>query len=356
MSRSALLHLLRRVSLAAIVLAASLLLPSCASYSYLAPTLTPAPEVTTADHRERERLVFLIFGDSGVGRPGQQHVGDAMHEICRERGCHFGLLLGDNIYPRGVTSTDDSKFETHFERPYRGFGPFDIWVVPGNHDWQKPQSVQAQIDYTALSERWRMPHHHFAVPLLPDWLHLYGLDTTVMHDLEGERDPQKRAALTASRDEQVAGARAALCGRSGWRLLAGHHPVYSGGYHGREQPQRGLHRAIERALVEPLISACRVQMYFSGHEHHQEHIHAAGFEQIVQGAAGAELRRVDRLDGPGRTQAFGRAEHGFGLVTATPDTLVVEFFGRASTTRFERLYATTCRMEGETVRCTPGTT
>lgn len=338
--------------LALLALATSLVLPACASYSYLAPTLTPAPAVTTADHRERERLVFLIFGDSGVGRAGQRHVGDAMREVCRERGCDFGLLLGDNIYPRGVTGTDDPKFESHFEGPYRGLGPLDIWVVPGNHDWQKPESVQAQIDYTARSERWRMPHHHFAVRSLPAWLHVYGLDTTVMHDLEGERNAEKRAALTASRDEQVVAARAALCDKPGWRLLAGHHPVYSGGYHGRREPQRGVNRAIEQALVEPLITACGVQVYFSGHEHHQEHIHAPGFEQIVQGAAGAELRPVEPIESPELTQAFGAAEHGFGLVTATPDTLVVEFFGRRSPTHFDRLYQTTCRMEGPTVRCT----
>jgi hypothetical protein len=276
-----------------------------------------------ADLRGATELTFLVFGDGGTGKNGQRRVGRDMATVCREHGgCDFALMAGDLIYRSGVgpprTSSDgkpvhDPQFSEKFEIPYELLGRLDFWAVPGNHDWRTAQSVDNEVLYTYASERWRMPAHDYAVPDLPEWIHIYGLATTKLYH-----------GITSG---QIERARADLCGKDGWRLLLGHHPVYSSGKHADE---RGTIGEVRQALLEPLIEPCGVQFYFAGHDHHQEHLSAGSFEQIIQGAAGRprKVRRVaSRADGVRQLGASDRL--GFALVRATPTTLEIRFFGHA---------------------------
>ncbi len=253
---------------------------------------------------------LLVFGDSGTGQGNHRRVAAAMAETCRQHGCDAALVLGDLIYPSGVRSADDPKFRSHFEEPYAVLGPFSFWMAPGNHDHRRPGSVAAQVEYgrSGRSERWRMPAAHFAVEDLPPWLHIYSLDTEEL-------------------DERVAGgaqaeqARAALCGKPGWRLLMGHDPIHSSGLHGSN--------AVLGRDLEGVIRDCEVQAFFAGHDHHQEHLSAASFEQFVQGAA-AKLRRVRKRSASGAEQRFAREALGFAIATFTQSTMDVRFFDGAT--------------------------
>jgi tartrate-resistant acid phosphatase type 5 len=255
----------------------------------------------------QEEFALLVFGDGGSGNAKQQRVAAAMAQACGELGCDAALVLGDLVYPRGVESIDDRKFGTHFERPYAVLGPFPFWMAPGNHDHRG--SIEAQVAYgrSGRSERWKMPAAHFAVEGLPSWLHVYSLDT--------EPIDEQRAG-----SEQANAARAALCGKSGWRLLMGHHPIHSNGLH-------GSNAEVERYLDE-VIRDCDVQAYFAGHDHHQEHIAAPLFDQFVQGAA-AKLRRVRRRSDPATeplTQRFASTTLGFAIAAFTERRMEVRFF------------------------------
>ncbi|MCC7443132.1 MAG: metallophosphoesterase [Bdellovibrionales bacterium] len=244
-------------------------------------------------------VTFLAFGDFGTGSGDQLRVAEAMERECGAGSCAFALLLGDNIYENGVDSVEDEQWESKFEAPYAGLGAMDFWAILGNHDWRG--NPQAQIDYTLRSERWRMPAAQYSIPGLPEWLTLHGLDTDTIKNAEEYREP----AAAAARD--------ALCGKPGWRLMFGHHPLHSSGHHGGDPDVR--------ATMEPVIRDCGVAAYFSGHDHHQEHIAAEGYEQFVQGA-GAKLRPVDQGT-PG--QVFAASTLGFAVVRATPNSLQVSF-------------------------------
>lgn len=298
--------------------AAALLLACAASVAGAGPPA--ADDVRARDLRDKRQLRFLVFGDSGTGDAAQREVARYMARECSRRGgCDFALMLGDNIYGRGVRAPRDKRgavviderFSTRFEQPYAPLGALEFWLVAGNHDWHGADSVEAQIAYTRYSSRWRMPAHDYAVPLLPDWIRIYGLDTT---PLLGGRDPQ-----------QVERARAWLCDGTGWRILFGHHPVYSSGWHANT---RGEYRKAGEPLIEPLIEACGVQFYLSGHDHQQEHLTAPRFEQIVQGAA-ARLRRLQHIDDrpPGVEQLAGASERGFALFEVDAERAEVRFFG-----------------------------
>jgi hypothetical protein len=268
-----------------------------------------APAAT--DHRGKERLRILVFGDSGTGKSDQHEVGRHMAAECARRGgCDLALMLGDNLYGDGRLA-DDAEFDARFERPYEPLGTLEFWAVPGNHDWSSSERIAAEIAYTQRSPRWRMPARDFTVPLLPDWIRIHGVDTNT---------------LARGRElDQVERAAAALCGRDGWKLLFGHHPVYTSGWHG---DARGVYEKAAARLLEPLIERCGVQFYLSGHDHDQEHLSAPGFEQIVQGAAG-KLRRIRTIDErpAGVVQRAGAALFGFALLEIGADALEVRFFG-----------------------------
>jgi hypothetical protein len=105
----------------------------------------------------------------------------------------------------------------------------------------------------------------------------------------------------------------------------GHHPLYSSGWHSN---MRGDAPKLMEPLLGPLIEACGVHFYLSGHDHHQEHISAPAVEQIVQGAAG-KLRPISRIGqrADGVEQLAVGVVFGFALLEVTPQKLEVRYFG-----------------------------
>lgn len=281
-----------------------------------------APAVT--DLRGQEAIVVLVFGDSGTGGAGQRRVGEAMAVTCRIRGCHLGLLLGDALYGDGLQVTNQSdpersrdalleQLRRKFEEPYTGLRDipgFRVWIALGNHDY-RAGSVAAMVDYSQLSELWRLPAHHYDVPGLPDWLQIRAVDTDtdVRRDLNGLQVEVLKRALCAEHPEPR------------WKLVFGHHPLYSSGAHGGDANERRV-----RAMLGPLLRECGVHAYLAGHDHDQEHLTAPGFEQFIQGAA-AKTRASNRAQrsAPARQRYFS-SRFGFAVLDVRPASLRADFY------------------------------
>ncbi len=290
--------------------------------------IRPAGALVVADHRGETSLRFAVLGDSGTGGPEQLAVGDVLHERCAaDGGCDFVLVTGDNIYRSGARSLEGpdaeralSAFEKQFEAPYRAFGRTDFWMVAGNHDWLRKGSIQSEISYSELSERWRMPALDYAVPQLPEWVAIQAVDTTLL----------TRGLETG----QIERAREHLCAAPGWRLVFGHHPIYTpGGRHGRAN---GTFKEIEQALLERLIRRCDVDVYFAGHDHLQGHLRTPDFDQIVQGAGGGDLYAARQSwafpPGSGVEVISATSAFGFAIVEVSPDELSFEFVDASAPT------------------------
>jgi len=249
-------------------------------------------------------VTFVALGDMGNGSSAQTDVAHAMWRVCQREGCDFVLGLGDNLYPNSVSSVHDPAFQDKFEQPYARFQGLDFWMILGNHDWRHLLTgAQAQIAYTLQSDRWRLPYVHYAIPFLPAWLHIYGVDTSLLEAVVGV--PQLHAA------------QAALCGQPGWRLLFGHYPTRSTGAEGHSASW------LVRDTLEHLIRTCHIQVYFAGHDHHQAHLDLGGYQEIIEGAGGGALTPV-RVGGS--QQRFARATHGFAWVRVTAERLTIRLY------------------------------
>ena len=253
---------------------------------------------------ERPAVTFVALGDMGDGGSAQRNVAHAMASVCQREGCDFVLGLGHNIYPHGVRSVYDPAFQDKFEHPYARLTGMDFWMILGNHDWKHlVTGAQAQIEYTLHSDRWRLPHTHYAIPFLPSWLHIYGVDTSLLEAVVGI--------------DQLQAAQAALCGLPGWRFLFGHYPTRSTGAEGDSTS------GFVTGALEHLIRTCQIQVYFAGHDHHQAHLDVGFYQEVIEGAGGAELAPV-RVGAP--QQRFGRATHGFAWVRVTAARLDIRWY------------------------------
>jgi hypothetical protein len=112
-----------------------------------------APPPPMSEHRvECSELRFLALGDWGLPE-GASEVAAAMARWSRE---HYGgspdfiLGLGDNFYPSGAQSVNDSCFDTQwadvFLRPHAELR-VPWWHILGNHDYVYSGSPEAQLQY-----------------------------------------------------------------------------------------------------------------------------------------------------------------------------------------------------------------
>lgn len=249
-------------------------------------------------------LELFVLGDAGLTT-------DAKRDVSRRMNAHAAvrpdavLLLGDNFYFHGVSSTEDALWKEQFEDAYTLDVPF--YAVLGNHDHLG--DTQAQVDYSARSERWRMPaqYYTFTRPIGPGaQASMFMLDTTEIVEGGGEALEQLRWL-----DEQLA------TSRSRWKIVAGHHPVVSSGGHG---PTRELARTLR-----PLLERHGVDAYLSGHDHDLELLRTgAQWIQVVSGA-GSTTRNVRWSE----ETSFADARPGFVRLSVRPDELWVEFVAAA---------------------------
>jgi tartrate-resistant acid phosphatase type 5 len=237
-------------------------------------------------------LSFLVIGDWGTGGAGQRALAAELARTAARTGAQFVISTGDNFYPKGVRSIGDAGWITKFEVVYRQEALQIPWFIAlGNHDHQG--SVKAQIAYSTKSSRWRLPAPYYAIrkPLdQGEHAEFFFLDTT----------PIRRAhRLGLSRvfgNRQMRWLEKALAESTArWKIVIGHHAVFSGGRHGNTP-------ALERALP-PLFERYGVQAYFNGHDHHLEHSVFEGRHYFTSGAGAkprpAKATRLTKFIHPG---------------------------------------------------------
>ncbi len=257
-------------------------------------------------------VTFFVLGDHGAGTLKQKFVARWLEQSCRNsRNANFVLLLGDNFYPRGVTSVEDEKWRTVFEEVYDSacLSEIPFYASLGNHDHQG--SVEAQIEYGRSglgSGRWRMPASHYVQDFQggETWIRLVVLDT------ERFRQDEHVEGQLALLDEAFSGADPAM-----WRLVAGHVPVRS--FSARYGDSRML---MEKLL--PKLQEHDVDVYLSGHAHNLQMISWPDEPFYVISGGGAKRPRPLSDTGRGEPPLiYGNSTLGFAAIVAEPKTLKV---------------------------------
>lgn len=281
-----------------------------------AAALTPRAFARTAD----PAFAFLTVGDWGRdGTQHQQDVANRMGEVAQRIGSRFVVSVGDNFYDNGVQTVHDAQWRTSFEDVYKAPSLQKPWYVAlGNHDYRG--NPQAQVDYTATSRRWRMPQRYFAQSFTArdgQTIDLFVIDTSPM--VKRYDSARENAVLRANVESQNAPAQlrwldsALARSRAAWKIVASHHPVFSGGSGHGSTPEL-------IADVKPFLERHGVQLFLSGHDHDLQHIVVGPVTYVCTGA-GSETRPVSAIAG---TQ-FITDRSGFTAFRIEGDTLAVDF-------------------------------
>jgi acid phosphatase len=260
-------------------------------------------------------LNFLVFGDWGRnGSKDQLAVATQMAIAAQAVKASFVISVGDNFYEHGVTSVDDPQWQSSFEKVYAASAlQVPWWVILGNHDYQG--SCEAQIEYHQTNPRWNMPARYYTRTEPIDEktaVEFFYIDTTPMAlagaDEKVAADPLKQEKLA----QQIAWLDAALAASTAaWKIVVGHHPVYSGGVHG-DTPYVIKH-------VLPLLEKHQVQAYLNGHDHDLQHLQAGKVNLFCSGGGSKPREQVRETS----HSKFGRGTSGFIAATLQAEALEV---------------------------------
>ena len=283
---------------------------------------------------ETGALPFILVGDWGRGgHDDQAAVAVQMGRSAAAMRSAFTVSVGDNFYENGVTGLDDPQWQSSFEKIYTAESLQSPWkVILGNHDYRG--NVQAQLDYSAQSQRWRLPARYYMESLmLPDGARadFFYLDTSPFIkkyigskvNIAGQDTVAQLAWLDAKLGESSAQ----------WKIVIGHHPIYTalsdGDGYDHDQPDL-------IARLNPVLLKHEVPIYICGHDHVLQSVRMDGVEYVVTGAGSQTYTPKPAIRG-----GFASGAHGFmtvqlsgkklqyGLVDMTGKTLYAAAITRA---------------------------
>jgi hypothetical protein len=258
----------------------------------LLPTFLQKPPAAFSLKPQGSPVRVLAFGDFGDGSEPQKRVAASMLRYHQQHPFDFAITLGDNFYPRGMESPSDSRWDTWWSALY---DPLNIqfYASFGNHDWNQPNSPAAEILFSGRSPSWRMPAAYYTFEAGP--VQFFALDTDIISEAQ-------LLWLTEALDKS----------RATWKVVYGHHPIYSAGDH--EDNEEKI------AQLLPVLKG-RADIYFAGHDHDMQHLKPEGSLHFFVAGTGGKLRTIQ----PGPRSLFARSARGFAVLDADAATLTVKF-------------------------------
>ena len=267
-------------------------------------------------------LRFIVMGDWGRnGADHQKQVAAQMAKTAEEADIDFIISTGDNIYPKGVASEFDPRWKYSFEDIYQSFALQEDWyVVLGNHDYGS--NPDAQVAYSRISSRWHMPSRYYSKKFnlsgdSTQQILFVFIDTTPLargyygggHQVHGADTMAQKTWIEKTLAD------AATNSHVKWKVLVGHHPMYTGGSRTETDDTRTMRR-----ILQPLCEKYKVSAYIAGHEHSLQHmVPKPGVHQFISGAA-SERTPARMLP----ISKFAASDYGFMVFSATPEKILVQ--------------------------------
>src|SRR5260221_3250598 len=192
---------------------------------------------------------FIIIGDAGKLRDGENSVVNAATRYISPTDSNTTVLfLGDNIYPKGLPDEGSKTYTSSVHVLETILAPFKdyrakVYVVPGNHDWQKggPDGWQSIKRQGQVVKALRQPNTFFLPAegcpgpeevVINDEVVLVIMDTQWwLHS--GDKPGMDDDCDCKNEEEILARLRDITYRNRGRKILfASHHPLRSHGPHG----------------------------------------------------------------------------------------------------------------------------
>jgi tartrate-resistant acid phosphatase type 5 len=284
---------------------------------------TSIPARETALIKKEYALNFIAMGDWGRnGADHQKEVARQMGKTATETRAQFIITTGDNFYPSGVASEFDPLWKYSFEDIYTDFSlQWDWYPVLGNHDYKS--NPGAQVKYSAISRRWRMPARYYSqkIPINGDTTQqalIVFIDTNPLIPefyANKEYGPNVKTQDSTKQKKWLAKVLSDPSPHIKWKIVVGHHPMYTGG--GRTEWYNT--KAIRRSL-KPIFDKYAVDVYLAGHEHSLQHLVTSnGTNHFISGAA-SERTPVKLIE----ESRMAASVYGFMLFSITAKELLVQ--------------------------------
>jgi predicted phosphodiesterase len=218
---------------------------------------------------EATQTKLCFVGDVGTGKKAQARVALAL----AKENCHQIYMLGDLIYPSGISGVDDPELEDKFLKYYRPImqqenGPH-LQLILGNHDYRGSASAWKKV--AQLHPKLVFPHYYYLQQ--DSGLCVVNLDSNAFKVLLY----YPRALGQHNWLQQL---QKHLQDHCKLRIALTHHPYAIQG--GQHAPASGLLKFFfERAVIG------KFDLLISGHEHIQ--IDAGSFQgtrQLITGVGG----------------------------------------------------------------------
>jgi len=291
---------------------------------FLAPCL--AQEKSTAEDQleiPENALNFIVFGDWGrFGDDHQKEVSAQMAKTAKANHVEFFIVTGDNFYPKGVASIYDPHWKYSLEEIYTDFALQREWyVVLGNHDYMG--DPDAQIAYSDISRRWTMPSRYYSKDIkLRDGsgkrIKFAMIDTNPLIPefyANLEYGPNVRGQDTTAQKAWLARELTTDPEEVQWRIVVGHHPMYTGSDKRRE----GYDTRRIRHTLDTMLEENEVDVYLAGHDHSLQHlIPHQGVHHFISGAA-SEKTQAATIP----ISEFAASAYGFMLFSVNEEKMVV---------------------------------
>jgi len=293
---------------------------------YLCPNVLFAQEQRGSSiSKDEDAFRFFVIGDWGRnGEFNQQEVANQMGVTGNVFEPEFVISTGDNFYCCGVASVNDPQWMASYENIYKAHSLNIPWyVVLGNHDYKG--NPQAEIDYTKVSQRWKMPARYYT--FVQEGIRFVFLDTSPFVK-KYQKEAQNYADLgLQDTNRQLQWLDSVLVNsKEEWKIVSGHHPIYStGNKHGNTK------ELIE--LVKPILEKNNVQVYFAGHEHDLQYQKPtnSSVHYLVSGS-GSEVR--PNTPDPQMTR-FAQAISGFMAASIHGDIMKVHIIDYQGNTLYQ---------------------
>ncbi|KAJ9554038.1 hypothetical protein OSB04_018083 [Centaurea solstitialis] len=286
-----------------------------------------AAELQRFDHPPSKAdgsLDVLVIGDWGRrGLYNQSDVAFQMGKMGENLDADFIISTGDNFYDDGLTDEEDPLFVESFSNIYTASSLQKQWyAVLGNHDYRGNVLAQLSPTLTQRDSKWLCLRSFIVNSGIVDF---FFVDTTPFQDkyfIEEKHTYDWRGVLP--REDYLSNVlkevdMALKESSAKWKIVIGHHTIFSAGHHGNTQ------ELVDQLL--PILEAREVDLYINGHDHCLQHISSQNSQlQFLTSGGGSKAWRGEISNWDPNEMKFYYDGQGFMTLGVTENEVSVAFY------------------------------